>query len=278
MFPELFGEAFGTFLLLQLALGIVPSAIIAQSMTGVFPLAVLTGGAIAVAVAAVNSKCDAHFNPAITFAMCVHRRFGWTKFVPYVTCQLVGAVLATCVNYGLYARHIQQFELQNGIVRATLDGIRTAKFTACYFDTTLVSPLAAFFAEAFGTFMLTATVFAISSEKNTKAKKLFQPALVGSVVALIISYLGPLTCASLNPARELGPRLVLKLLGWSQAAFHQIGIYLLAPFVGAVLGGWFVEKWLYGDDEAFSSSHQLTFRERTTMEKFSSSEELNVRR
>lgn len=260
MLPELVGEAFGTFLLLQLALGIIPSALITQSMTGVFPLAVLTGGAITVAVTAVNSICDAHFNPAITLAMCLYRRFGWIKFVPYVASQLFGAILATLVNYSLYARHIQQFELRNGITRAALQGVTSAKFAACYFDTALVSPVAAFVAEAIGTFMLTATVFSLSSDRNAKAKKLNQAPIVGSVVALVISYLGPLTCASINPARELGPRLVLKFFGWTEAAFHQIGIYLLAPFVGAIVAGWFVENWLYGQDRQYVHPQSESYR------------------
>ena len=54
-------------------------------------------------------------------------------------------------------------------------------------------------------------------------------------------------CASLNPARELGPRLVLKAFGWSSVAFHQLGLYLTAPLVGATLGGLFVDKFLYSN-------------------------------
>ena len=247
MVPELVAESFGTFLLLQLALGIVSSAVIAESMSGVFPIAVLTGGAITAAVAAVSSRCAAHFNPAITWAMCLHRKFGWTKLVPYCISQLVGAVLAAAVNYGLYAGHIRQFEATKGLARATMQGIATAKTTACFYDVTLVTPLAAFLAEVFGTFMLSSAVFSLTSEKNTQVKGLFVPPMIGAVVALIITIIGPITCASLNPARELGPRLVLKLFGWSTVAFHQLGIYLLAPMVGATLGGWFVDNFLYGD-------------------------------
>jgi len=246
MVPELMGEVFGTFVLMQLSLGAVVSSVIAESMTGVFPLGILTGMSITTAVAAVSSKCAAHFNPAITWAMCLHRKFGWSKMIPYTVSQLLGATLAAVVNYGLYAGHIRQFEATRSIARASLDGIASAKMTACYYPTPLVSPLTAFLAETFAAFSLAAVVFAVTSQNNKQAKGLFNPPIIGSAVALIIATVGPITGASMNPARELGPRLVLRAFGWSAAAFHQLGTYMIAPMVGATLGGLFVDRFLYG--------------------------------
>ena len=260
MMPEIFAEAFGTFLLLQLALGIVLSATFTQSMQGVFPIAILTGMAITAACAAVSSKCAAHFNPSITFAMCLYRDFGWTKFLPYVGAQLVGATAAATVNYGLYASRIAEFEATHGIIRSSLGGLQTAKTMGCYFASP-ISPLTAFFAESLGTFCLAAVVFALTSNKNYQARGLWIPPIIGSTVALIISIIGPISCASLNPARELGPRLVLKLFGWSsQVAFQQLGLYVLAAMVGATAGGFFVEKFLYPEDKAYEIGSELAFQ------------------
>lgn len=246
MLPELMAEAFGTFLLMQLCLGIVVSTVITDSMSGVFPIGILTGMSITTAVAAVSSKCAAHFNPALTWAMCLYRKFGWSKFIPYSLSQLMGATLAAAVNYGLYAGQIRQFEATKSIARASLEGIASAKMTACYYSTPLVTPVTAFLAETFGAFTLSSVVFAVTSQNNKQAKGLFNPPIIGAAVALIIATIGPVSGASINPARELGPRLILKAFGWSTAAFHQIGTYMLAPMLGATLGGLFVDKFLYG--------------------------------
>lgn len=257
MVPEILAEGFGTFLLLQLALGIVLSAKFAGSMQGVFPIAILTGMAITAACAAVSSKCAAHFNPAITFAMCLYRDFGWSKFLPYVGAQIAGATAAATVNYGMYATRIAEFEAKHGIIRSSIGGLETAKTMACYWAHP-TNALTAFFAESFGTFCLAAVVFALTSSKNVQVKGLFIPPIIGSTVALIISIVGPVSCASLNPARELGPRLVMKLFGWSsQVAFHQLGLYVVAAMVGATAGGFFVDKFLYAEDDGKAWDKEL---------------------
>jgi MIP family channel proteins len=252
LLPELAAEGTGTFLLLQMALGIVlPAVFTPQAMPGgVFPIALLTGAAITTACAALSSKCAAHFNPAITWAMCCFRQFGWHKFAPYVVVQLLGAAAAAAVNYGIYASTIAAYEARHGFVRTSLSagGLQTAKAMACFF-TDPIGPLTAFYAETFGTFLLTTIVFSLTSERNTVVRGLFIPPIIGATVAMIITIVGPISCASLNPARELGPRLVLRLFGWSsQVAFHQVGVYLGAAMLGATLGGVFVDEFLYADN------------------------------
>ena len=245
MLPELIAESFGTFILLQLSIGIVLSSVMTHSMEGIFPIAVLTGMAVTTSVSAVSSKCAAHFNPAITWAMCLYRGFGWQKLIPYVTSQLIGATLAATFNYFLFASSIQEFEALNGIVRSSMDGLGSAKAFACYF--TKVTTDGAFLSETFGAFALSSVVFALTSEKNAQAKGLPIPSIIGSTFALIISIIGPISAASLNPARELGPRLVLWAFGWSSTAFYQLPLYLLAPIVGATIGGFFVDHILYSE-------------------------------
>eukprot|EP00977_Amphora_coffeiformis_P025397 scaffold19629_cov147-Amphora_coffeaeformis.AAC.1 len=245
MLPELVAECFGTFILLQLAIGIVVSSVMTNSMEGIFPIAVLTGMAVTTSVSAVSSRCAAHFNPAISWAMCLYRGFGWHKFLPYFTSQLIGATLAALVNYLIFASPIQEFEALNGIVRSSMDGLGSAKAFACYF--TKVTTDGAFISETFGAFALSSVVFALTSQKNTQAKGLPIPSVIGSTVALIISIIGPISAASLNPARELGPRLVLWAFGWTSTAFYQLPLYLLAPILGATLGGFFVDHILYSE-------------------------------
>ncbi|CAB9511749.1 Aquaporin [Seminavis robusta] len=129
-----------------------------------------------------------------------------------------------------------------------MDGLQTAKTMACYSS---APALTAFLAEAFGTFALAFVVFALTSDQNKQAQGLFiPPIIIGSAVALIIAVIGPLSGASLNPARELGPRLILKLFGWSSAvAFKQLGLYAGAAVLGAVSGGFVVDKFLYAKED-----------------------------
>jgi glycerol uptake facilitator protein len=247
MLPEIVAESFGTFVLLHLVLGIVLSANIAGSMQGVFPIAILTGLGITAACTVVSSKCAAHFNPVITLAMCTYRNFGWNKFLPYLFAQLIGSTAACLANYAVYAAKIAQFEAKHGIIRNSAAGLQTAGYFGCYFADP-ITPLAAFLSEAFGVFTLTSVVFSLTSARNHQVKGLFIPPIIGSTVALIITIIGPITCASLNPARELGPRLVCKLFGWSSSiAFAQLPIYIAAAITGALTGGWFVDNVLYPD-------------------------------
>jgi glycerol uptake facilitator protein len=67
-------------------------------------------------------------------------------------------------------------------------------------------------------------------------------ATIGLTVTILISLLGPLTMACLNPARDLGPRLFSSLAGWRSIPFTANGlgwlnVYIIAPIVGGLLGG-----------------------------------------
>lgn len=248
MWPELFAEAFGTYLLFQLAFGVAVSATVHPflQMGGIFPIAALTGMAVTTSVSAVSDQCAAHFNPSITWAMCLFRNFGWSKFVPYSLSQILGASLAAAINYLSFADDIARFEASNDIVRASIEGVLSAKTLACFAPSTKV----AFWSEICATFLLSSTVFALTSTENKHHRILAAavPTLVGLTVSCLICLWGPISGASMNPARELGPRLVLMAFGWSSSAFHQVGQYLIAPMLGSTMGGAFVDRILYQRD------------------------------
>lgn len=101
------------------------------------------------------------------------------------------------------------------------------------------------FAEGLGTFLLVLMIFALTEGCNVGGPgDRLAPIFIGLTVTAIICLLAPLSQAGLNPARDLGPRLVAWLAGWGAAAFpDRVGgffhVYVLAPIVGGVLAGLF---------------------------------------
>ena len=86
------------------------------------------------------------------------------------------------------------------------------------------------------TAVLVFIIFAIGDE-NGAVPSGAGPALVGTTVAALVTVFGPVTGCGMNPARDLGPRLVTLLTGWGSAATTSWWIYTLGPVTGAVLGG-----------------------------------------
>jgi glycerol uptake facilitator protein len=107
----------------------------------------------------------------------------------------------------------------------------------------LVSEPVAFVAEVVGTLFLALVVFALTDERNLAAPAgRLAPVFIGLNVAILISVIAPLTQACFNPARDLGPRLFAFFAGWGAIAIPGRGtgfltVYILAPLIGAVLGG-----------------------------------------
>jgi glycerol uptake facilitator protein len=92
----------------------------------------------------------------------------------------------------------------------------------------------------FGAFLLVLMIFALTEGCNVgRPNDALAPVFIGLTVTSVICLIAPLTQAGLNPARDLGPRLVAWLMGWGDAAFpDRVGgffhVYVLAPIVGAV--------------------------------------------
>ena len=101
----------------------------------------------------------------------------------------------------------------------------------------------AFTAEMIGTAMLAFMVGMLTSDQNMARPPAGMTAvIIGITVAAIISVVAPLTQAALNPARDLGPRLIAYGLGWGEIAIPGprngwLIVYVAGPMVGALIGG-----------------------------------------
>ncbi|GGS41350.1 MIP/aquaporin family protein [Deinococcus knuensis] len=186
-------ELIGTFALIFFG----PGAAVVQAQTGALGhlgVAAVFGLTVTAVIAALAPLSGAHINPAATFALTLAGKFPRERVLPYVAAQLVGATLAAFVLLALFGR--------KGNLGATVPA---------------GSVLQAFTLETFLTFFL--LLVALRSGR---------PWVVGGTVALEAAMGGPITGASMNPARSFGPALASGI--WTA---HWV--YWLAPLLGAAL-------------------------------------------
>jgi MIP family channel proteins len=201
-------EALGTFYLCFAGIAaIVCTAPPINSGGGLVAIALAHGLALSIAVNNFGGISGAHVNPAVTMGMLVARRISAPLAFLYIVAQLLGASVAA-----IMCREIFPPEAVN----AAMLGI---PLPAAWAGTGTV-----FCVEATLTFLLVTSVFATAVDERGKAVKIGGFA-IGLTVAFDILAGGPITGASMNPARSFGPALVLGHWQW-----HWL--YWVAPIAG----------------------------------------------
>jgi glycerol uptake facilitator protein len=254
------GESLGTFLLVFFGCGSVATAVLTGAQVGIFQVAVVWGIGIATAIYLTGSLSGAHLNPAVTLAFAVWKDFPWRAVPRYILAQLAGAFAASAAIYGLYRGVLQSYEAAHGIIRGTAGSEATAMIFGEFFPNpggrpltdagrAMVSPATAFFAELLGTAILVLVIFGSIDRANESRPRSLTAATIGLTVTILISLLGPLTMAALNPARDLAPRIFSSLAGWGAVPFTVNGygwltVYVLGPVCGALVGGGIYRRWL----------------------------------
>jgi len=258
-----FAEVLGTYILIFFGCGVVHASVLTGAQGGLWQVAIVWGVAIMLAVYVVGGISGAHINPAITLALAAWGRFSWKEVIPYAASQLVGAFLAAATLFALFSGFLAETEAKHGVIRGQPGSEITAMCYGEYFPSPgplastpsnydpeahaalnrLISEPGAFVAEVLGTLFLALVVFAVTDEQNLAAPTgRLAPVFIGLGVAILISVLAPLTQACFNPARDFGPRLFAFFAGWGRIAIPGRGtgfltVYILAPLVGAILGG-----------------------------------------
>ncbi len=247
------GEFFGTFLLVFFGCGSVCTAVTTGAQVGVFQVAIVWGIGIATAIYLTGSLSSAHLNPAVTIAAAAWSNFPGRLVIPYVLAQMLGAFVAAALLFTIFAGPLRSYEAKHGIIRGEAGSEASAMVFGEYFPNPggkalteearqMLSPGAAFIAEVVGTAILVLVIFCATDEQNATRPQILTAATIGLTVTLLISLLGPLTMACLNPARDLGPRIFSALVGWRGIPFSTnglgwLGVYVLAPITGGLLGG-----------------------------------------
>lgn len=267
----LLAEAIGTGMIVLFGCGCVCSTL-SGAFSGIWQVAIVWGFGVALAIYSTMEASGAHLNPAVTLAFTLVRpqAHGMTpkKAGLYVLAQFAGAILCACLNLGIYAGTINAFERANNIVRGEPKSILTASAFGEYFPNPGlstefgsgpyhpddVSPLHACFVEAWGTFILGFVIFGITHPNNTALGDVrgpFIPAVIGSLIAVMLALYAPITQAGWNPARDFGPRIVAACAGWGKVAIpgprNGFWVYIVGPCIGAPLGAALAERVLWGD-------------------------------
>ncbi|TMF40923.1 MAG: aquaporin family protein [Chloroflexi bacterium] len=175
------------------------------------------GFIITALVYAIGKVSGCHINPAVTFALAVTRRFPWREVPVYWIAQYVGAVIGAFGIWGVFGANAVTF------------GMGQTHFAA---DASTSYYLQAALAEAAGTGLL---LFAILGIVDGRSPQQLAGLVIGGAVVGIILIFGPVTGASLNPARAFGPELVEAIAGGSTFWAQYVPVYLIPGLVGAAL-------------------------------------------
>jgi glycerol uptake facilitator len=229
-------EVIGTAILILLGDGVVAAVLLAQSKAQNSGWIVITFGwgmAVAMAVYAVGQFSGAHLNPAVTLGFALEGTTDWSDVPTYWGGEFVGAFVGATLVWAAYSNHW----------RATEDpGLKLAVFCTAPAIRNTVSNI---ITEVIGTFMLVFGVLAIVDPGNKLTSGL-APLLVGLLVFAIGLSLGGPTGYAINPARDLGPRImhaILPIPGKGPSDWSYAWIPVVAPIIGGVLGGLAYDWW-----------------------------------
>jgi len=200
-------EFIGTFALVFVGSGAIMTAKASQSSAGLVEVALAHGIILAVMVSALM-RISGHFNPAVTLGFLVTRRIEAMMAALYIVAQVLGAVIAA---YALKAT------FPEAVFVATRGGGQTIALD--------ITGVQAFALEAIATFFLVFVIF--GTAVDLRGPKIGGLA-IGLTIAADILAIGPMTGASMNPARSFGPALVSGI--WEGHLIYWVG-----PIIGALL-------------------------------------------
>ena len=196
-------ELIGTFALVFAGTGaIIVNDVSGGAITHV-GIALTFGLVVMVMIYSVGNVSGAHFNPAVTCAFWLAKRLPASKVPPYLASQLAGALLASALLWSMFPQH------------ETLGSTLPAG-----------SLLQSFIFETVLTFLLMYVILNVST--GAMEKGVMAGVAIGGTVALEAMFAGPITGASMNPARSIAPALF-------SGQLEVLWLYIAAPMLGAVL-------------------------------------------
>ncbi|KAH9627291.1 hypothetical protein KSS87_013536 [Heliosperma pusillum] len=202
---KMIAEVIGTYFLIFAGCGSATVNMDSNKMITFPGIAIVWGLVVMVMIYAVGHISGAHFNPAVTIAFAICRRFPWKQVPAYVFSQVLGATLAS------------------GSLRLIFNGHQTQ------FAGTLPagSNLQSLVVEFIITFYLMFVISGVATDNRAIGE--LAGLAVGATILLNVMFAGPISGASMNPARSLGPAIVAN-------HYKSLWIYIVGPMAGAICG------------------------------------------
>jgi aquaporin NIP len=200
---KLVAEFVGTFVLVLAGTGAIVANDISHGQVGVVGIGLAFGLSVFAMIFLLGPISGAHINPAVTCALFIARRTPMYLSLSYIVCQCAGAITASLLLFLLFPHHPT-------------------------FGATIPrgSVTQSFILEFFLSFILLVAILTIS--KRFQENRLGFALVIGAIIALEAIFGGPISGASMNPARSLGPAIVSRRL-------DHLWIYLTAPIIGGIL-------------------------------------------
>ena len=196
-------EVIGTFMLIFVGTGSVVVNVANDGALSLVGVALAWGLVVAVTIYTIGDISGAHINPAVTIGICVAGRFQVRQVLPYLLAQCTGALLAS------------------GLIRVLFPDQASLGPTL-----PSGSIMQSFIMEVMLTLILMFVVLNVTV--GAKEKGITAGFVVGSVIAFEVLVGGPISGASMNPARSIAPAVV-------GGELQHLWIYLTAPVIGAVI-------------------------------------------
>jgi glycerol uptake facilitator protein len=217
-------EAYGTFLLTIIGPGTIITVTFLDgsvSAAGLGFIGLAHGVALLLAVYTIGRLTGAHINPAVTIAHWATRRIETRKVAPYILGQLAGASIAGFVLLALWTSSNNR-----GLVQAAQSTFLGDTVPGLGFGIGAV-----LLAEVIGTAILVFTVFGATDKSADPSRA---GVTIGFALGAIVWMFGPISGASLNPARTWGPTLASA--AFSLTPLGNLWIYIVGPVLGGLLG------------------------------------------
>lgn len=224
-------EFIGTMLLILLGDGVVANVVLNDTKgnnSGWMVITTAWGLAVFVGVIVAGPYSGAHLNPAVTIGLAIAGKFAWASVPSYIAAQMLGAAAGAFLVWLMYFDHFQRTNNPGSVLAVYCTGPAVRNY---------VSNIAS---EIIGTFVLIFTIFYISGVEITPSKT---PIGMGSLGALPVALLvwviglslGGTTGYAINPARDLGPRVMHAILPMKSKGSSD-WTYAWIPILGPILG------------------------------------------
>ena len=245
---EYLAEFIGTMILILFGNGVVANVLLKNTKGENGGWIVITAGwamGVFVAVLAIGDISGGHLNPAVTLGLAIAGLFEWIKVVPFIIAQMLGAMAGAYLVYLFYFNHFKSTENPDFKMSCfcTIPNIRS------YWNN--------FLSETIGTFILIFAVLSIHlpslNIEGINEAKVGLGSLEALPVALLVFgigiSLGGTTGYAINPARDLGPRLVhsfLPMKNKRDSDWSYSWIPIVGPITGAMLavGLYWLINWI----------------------------------